>query len=339
MKKKLRITVLMDAACIASEDPCFTAVNGEPTTEYHVVSTLRQLGHQIAVLGVDADLGAVVNGLCEQRPDLVFNLTEVFRGDRCQDRNLAALLELSGLPFTGTGATGLMLCRGKGLCKQLLNLHRLRVPAFMVFPQGKPIRIPVGLRYPMVIKPVDADGSDGIANASLVCTPAALTERVLLVHERWRQAAIAEEYIEGRELYVSVLGNHRLRVLPPREIFLGTGNGDGPQLATYRVKWDPEYQKKWNIRFDFADVSAPLMRRLESVCKRVYRQLQLRDYGRIDLRVTPDERIVVLEVNPNPDIAYGEEVAESAERGGIAYPDLLQQILRLAMRRYRCARA
>lgn len=332
MKRFLRITVLMDAACVAADDPDFIGATGEPSTEYHVVANLRELGHKVSVLGVDRDVAAMVAGLRTQQPDLVFNLTEVFRGDRRHDRNLAALLELCGLPFTGSGATALMLCRGKGLCKQLLNLHRIRVPGFAVFHPGKSLRPPAGLRYPLVVKPVDEDGSEGISNGSLVKTTEALRERVTLVHERWRQAAIAEEYIDGRELYVAVLGHERLRVLPPREIFLG--NGDGPVMATYRVKWDHEYQERWNIRFGFAEVSDLLMRRLERVCKRAYRLLQLRDYGRIDLRVTPDGRIYVLEVNPNPDIAYGEEVAEAAERAGLSYPQLLQSILRMAMRRY-----
>ncbi len=334
MKKPLRITVLMDAACILAHDPDFLVIPDEPSTEFHVVSTLRALGHQVAILGVDDDVGAVIAGLRDQQPEIVFNLTEVFRGDRRQDRNLAALLELSGLPFTGSGSTALMLCRGKGLCKQLLNLHRIRVPGFTVLPPTKPIRLPVGLHFPMVVKPVDEDGSNGISNASLVRTPEALAERVALVHERWRQAAIAEEYVEGRELYVAVVGNDRLRVLPPREIFLGGGGGDGPVLATYRVKWDHEYQEKWGIRFGFAELDPALMKSLERVCKRAYRQLQLRDYGRIDIRIDAQGRIFILEVNPNPDIAYGEEVAESAERAGMAYPQLLQDILRMAMRRY-----
>ncbi len=323
----------MDAACIAAEDPLFHSPEGEPNTEYHVVSTLRRLGHEVSVLGVDDDVEHIVTGLREQQPELVFNLTEIFRGERRQDRNLAALLELSGLPFTGSGATGLMLCRSKGLSKQLMNLHRIRVPRFMVAIPARKWRIPAGLKFPLVVKPVYADGSEGISNGSLVRSPEALKERVAMVHERWRQPAIAEEYVEGRELYVSVLGNERLLVLPPREILFGNGNDNGPVLATYRVKWDDAYRRKWGIDFDFAELPEPLMKQLTRICKRLYRRLHLRDYGRIDLRVTPEGKIVILEVNPNPDIAYGEEVAEAAERAGITYPQLLQRIVRMAMRR------
>ncbi len=333
MKMPRRITVMMDAACIDAGDPDFGSQEGEPTTEFHVVSTLRDLGYDVFILGVHDDAGAVVDGLRKQRPDLVFNLTEEFRGDRRQDRNLAALLELIGVPFTGSGALGLSLCRSKSLCKQLLNLHRIRVPGFMVLRARRIPRIPVGLKFPLVVKPVYEDGSVGISNASRVMTPESLMERARQVHQRWCQPAIAEEYIEGRELYVSVLGNERRQVLPPREFFRDNPNGDGPLMATYRVKWDEDYQDKWNIRFGFAAVDEPLMTKLDRICKRTCRSLHLRDYARIDLRLTPDGRIYILEVNPNPDLAYGEEVAESAERAGISYAALLQKIVRMAMRR------
>jgi D-alanine-D-alanine ligase len=152
------------------------------------------------------------------------------------------------------------------------------------------------------------------------------------VHEKWQQIAIAEEYVEGRELYVTILGNKRLTVLPPREILFGDANG--PIIATSRVKWDSEYRDKWKIEYRPAKLEAGLSKRIARVCRRAYRLLQLRDFGRIDLRVEEDGRIVILEVNPNPDVAYGEDVAESAAAGGIAYNDLINCILRHALRRY-----
>ena len=190
------------------------------------------------------------------------------------------------------------------------------------------------LQYPMVVKPAYADGSEGISNASLVSNEELLKDRIRLVHERWNQPAIAEEYVTGRELYVSVLGNKRLSVLPPREIFLSRTSDNGPIHATYRVKWDQEYRKKWNITFGLADLEESVMAHIAGVCKRVYRILQLQDYGRIDVRLTPENRLVILEVNPNPDIAFGDEVAESAEKAGIPYRQLIDRILRLALKRY-----
>jgi len=334
MKRTLDVVALMDEACIPEGDPELRAAPDEPTTEYHVVRTLRRLGHRVTILGVHHNVEVIVTTLVEQKPDIVFNLTEVFRGSRRLDKNIAALLEMIGVPFTGTGAVGLMLCRGKGLCKQLLSLHKIRVPGFVVIPPGRAVRAPKALNYPMVVKPAYADGSEGISNASLVTNESVLKERANMVHERWTQPAIAEEYVAGRELYVSILGNKRLSVLPPREIFLNSEGSNGPILATYRVKWDEGYRKKWSITFGLADVEPSVMANIERVCKKVYRVLQLQDYGRIDLRLTPENKLVILEVNPNPDIAYGDEVAESAEKAGLSYDKLIDRILHLAMQRY-----
>jgi D-alanine-D-alanine ligase len=331
--KRLRITVLVDDACRPEGDPDYCSEATAGMTESHVVNALREMGYPVSVLAVGADPGEIVSRVRATRPGLVFNLTEEFRGMRHYDQHVAAVLELMGVPFTGSGSIGLVLTRDKGLCKQLLSHHRVHVPAFAVFAPGHAIRVPAGLSYPLVVKPACEDGSDGIALASLVRDEKALTERVRLVHERWRQAAVAEAFIPGRELYVGVLGNRRLCVLPPREIVFGTAEQGGPVLATGRVKFDKAYRENWDIRFEFAALDAALRSRLERICTRAYRILRVRDYGRIDLRIRPDGRIVILEVNANPDLAYGDELAEAAERAGIAYEALIRRIVRSATRR------
>ncbi|MHC4618202.1 MAG: D-alanine--D-alanine ligase family protein [Planctomycetota bacterium] len=335
MRRRLKITVLVDAAEIPDNDPEFTGDPEQWTTEYHVIDSLRTLRYKVSVLGAVDDIGTIVNSLAEHKPDIVFNLTEAFRGDRRLDKNIVGLLEMLGIPFTGTGATGLMLCRDKRLCKQLLSLHRIRVPGFLSLSRNRPVRVPKTLRYPLVVKPAFEDSSEGISNASLVNNEDELRERVQFVHERWEQPVIAEEYIEGRELYVSILGNRRLFMLPFRECVFDYEGNDGPQLATYRVKWNKEYRQKWNIKFGFADIDPSVVKSIERVCKRVYHALHIRDYGRIDLRLTPDNKVVILEANANPDLAYGEEVAESAEKAGISYDDFIERILRFARRRYK----
>ncbi|MHC4646583.1 MAG: D-alanine--D-alanine ligase family protein [Planctomycetota bacterium] len=334
MSRKLHITVLVDAAEITANDPDFSSAPEARTTEYHVIGALRDLGHHVSVLGAVDDIGTIVRNLADRGPTMVFNLTEAFAGDRRLDKNIAALLEMLHIPFTGTGSTGLILCRDKRLCKQLLSLHRIRVPGFVSLARNRAVRVPHALRYPLVVKPAFEDSSEGISNASLVASEAELKERVRFVHERWEQPAIAEEYIEGRELYVSIMGNSRLKTLPIRECLFDFA-GEGPQLATYRVKWNPQYRQKWNIRFEFAALEPPIVANIERTCRRVYHALHLRDYGRIDLRLTPDNRVVVLEANANPDIAYGEEVAEAAEKAGIHYEELIDRILNLALRRYK----
>jgi len=335
MSRKLKVTVLVDENTIPTDDPEFTGAVETGSTEFHVIQTLRELGHRISVLGFVDDIAALVGVLGENRPDIVFNLTEHLGGDRRQDKNIAALLEMTGIGFTGTGPAGLLLCRDKRVCKQLLSLHKIRVPGFISLPPGRKLRIPKALRYPLVVKPALEDSSEGISNASLVADEAALVERAHFVHQRWDQPAIAEEYIEGRELYVGVIGNNRLKVLPPRECFFKSDAADAPNLLTYRLKWNEQYRKKWNIEFGFAELDEPVAEHVKRVCKKVYRVLQLRDYGRIDLRLRSDNRLFVLEANPNPDIAYGEEVAEAAQKAGISYKNLIDRILRLALRRYK----
>ncbi len=176
MARQLKVTVLADVAAIPDNDPDFTAVPATPTTEYHVIGTLRALGHKVSVLGAVSDVGTIANTLSEQKPDMLFNLTEEFAGDRRQDKNVAALLELLGVAFTGTGTTGLMLCRDKRLCKQLLGLHRIRVPGFVFLPPRQTVRLPKSLCYPLVVKPAFEDSSEGISNASLVTNEAAFSE-------------------------------------------------------------------------------------------------------------------------------------------------------------------
>jgi len=332
MTAPMNVTVLMDAGAIPDDDADFAA-DPQKTTEGHVVTALRELGHTVRPVPVGYDVPEVVAALSDADPDLVFNLAEQFANDRRLDVSVVGLLEMMHLPYTGTGPAGLMLCRDKGLCKQLLSLHRIRVPDFAVFPPARPPRVRKRLRYPLIVKPVYEDGSDGIAIASLVSSDAELLDRVRFVHDRFQQVAIAEEYIAGRELYVSVLGNARLRVFPAREIRFGAADAGGPPIATSRVKWDKGYRQKWRIAYGDADLDEPTFAAVARVCKRAYRVLQLQDFGRIDLRLTPDNKITLLEANPNPDVAYGDEVAEAARAGGMEYNQLIDAICRLALRR------
>jgi len=336
MSQKLNITALVDEGEIPAGDPDFSTPDNSSRTEYHVVAALRELGHNVSVLGAGENTTAMVTTLTDSKPDLVFNLTEHIGGNRQQDKNIAALLEIMQIPFTGTGVNGLLLTRDKRLCKRLLSSHRIRVPGFASLPMNKPVRVSKKLHYPLIVKPALEDSSEGITNASVVADEDELKERVEFIHSRWQQPVIAEEYVEGRELYTSILGNSRLFVLPVRECIFTHQAGKGPQLATYRVKFNKQYREKWGIEFGFADLETSILKHIEHVCKRVYRALQIRDYGRIDLRLTDDNQVIILEANANPDLAYGEEIAEAAEKAGFAYAVFIDRILKTALRRYRC---
>jgi D-alanine-D-alanine ligase len=228
----------------------------------------------------------------------------------------------------------MVIARGKALSKKLLAYHRIRVPAFAVFPRGRKVRRPAHLKYPVIVKSLIEHASVGIARASVVETDEKLAERVAFVHERVGTDAIAEQYIDGRELYVGVLGNNRLTVLPTWELVFGNVPPNAPLIATERVKHDLRYQDRWGILQGPAENLPPAVaRQIPNVTKRIYRTLELDGYARIDYRLSPDGQLYFLEANPNPEIAASEEFAQAALHVGIRYPELLERVLRLGLQR------
>jgi D-alanine-D-alanine ligase len=300
--------------------------------EYDVVRALRTLGHEVSVLGVGTDLGAVRQAISEFKPEIAFNLLEAFDGIVTWDHNVVAFLELSRVPYSGCNARGLLLARDKALAKRLLTFHRIATPDFAVFTRGRVIRRPKRLAFPLIVKSLTLDASIGISQASVVDDEARLQERVRFIHESTETDAIVEQYVEGRELYVGVLGNHRLRVLPTWELSFQHMPDDARKIATERVKWSLSYQKKHGIVSAKAtDLDPALTRRIESICRRVHRSLMLSGYVRIDLRLTAAGQIYVMEANPNPQLARDEDYARSAARAGIGYKALIARILSLGL--------
>ncbi len=307
-------------------------------TGYDVRKALRRRGHDVRVLSVADELKPIRDEIETWKPDVVFNLLEQFRGETAYDQNVASYLELTRIPYTGCNPRGLILARGKDLSKKLLSYHRIPVPAFTVFPIGRRIRRPARLPFPLIVKSLSEDSSRGIAQASVVDSDAKLAERVAFIHERVGTAAIAEQYIDGRELYVGVLGNDRLRVLPVWELHFGTLPPGASRIATEKVKFDVNYQERRGIMQGPAEeLPAELRGRIGSLAKRICRTLELDGYARIDFRLGPDGVPYVLEANPNPDIAEDEYFAQSAQHDGLAFPDLVERILGLGISRGRVA--
>jgi len=334
--KKLRLLALMDEVLVPPDDPPkdVDVTEAEWKTEFDVVTTLRNLGHEVQCLGVGSDLGVVRNAIAEGQPHAVFNLLEDFHDVPIYDQNVVSYLELLGVPYTGCNSRGLMLARDKGISKKLLYYHRIPVPEFTVFRMGSPVRRPARLAFPLIVKSLTKEGSAGIAQTSLVSDDEKLAERVALIHKRQRTDAIAERYIDGRELYVGVLGNQRLMVLPIWELLFTKVPEEAPRIATERVKWDAAYRTRHGIKSSLAKgLPDALVARIKVLCKRIYRVLELSGYARIDLRLDSEGRVYVLEANPNPQLAYGEDFAESAERAGVKYDGLLQRIVNLALQR------
>jgi D-alanine-D-alanine ligase len=330
--RPLRALVLVHEDLVPPDDPPRAALDtAEWKMEYDVVSTLRDLGHDVRPLGVRSDLGVIRQAVEEFKPRIAVNLLEEFDGVAVYDQNVVAYLELLRVAYTGCNPRGLMLSRDKGLTRKILAYHRVRGPEFSVFPIGRKVRRRPSLAFPLIVKSLSEDASLGISQASVVDTDDRLAERVAFIHESVGTAAIAERYIEGRELYVGILGNRRLQVFPVWELRMDRLPEEAKPIATERVKWSRKYQQKYGITWGPARLAPDLAARLQALAKRVYRLLELSGYARIDFRLDAENRIWVLEANPNPDIGYGAELPESAEKAGLSYEALLQRIVTLGL--------
>jgi D-alanine-D-alanine ligase len=308
-------------------------VTAEWRTEYDVVSTLKALGHEVQALGVHDDLGDIRRTCEEWKPHIAFNLLEAFNDVTIFDQNVVSHLELLKLPYTGCNPRGLLLARDKSLSKKLLAYHRIPVPESEVFRIGRPVRRPKRLAFPLIVKSLTQEASIGISQASVVETDEKLRERVAFIHDSIGTAAIVEQYIDGRELYVGVIGNSKLQALPVWELFFTNMPPEAKRIATDRVKWSVKYQKKYEIESGPARDLAPATTELiQHLCKRTFRALELSAYARIDLRLDAEGRAWVIEANPNPQIAKGEDFAASAEAAAMPYESLIQRIVNLGLR-------
>jgi D-alanine-D-alanine ligase len=333
--KRLRTLVVVHSSLVPPEtlDGFSEKEIDEWRTEYDVITALRAAGHEVHTLGVLDSLTELRSALLESKPELVFNLLEEFNGIVTYDQHVVAFLELMRSPYTGCNPRGLLLSRDKVLCKQLLAFHRIPTPQFAVFRRGQRVTVPRRLRPPLFVKSATEDASLGIAQASVVDDIAKLRERVQFMHDQIGSDALVEEYIEGRELYVGMLGNERLTRMPVWEMQFGSL----PQLAiaTRKVKWDRAYQKRYEITTRAADDLPPtVLHQLDRLSRRIYRALHLSGCARIDFRVKQDGSVFMLEANPNPNLAREEDFAESARAAGIEYDGLLERIMTLG-RNYR----
>jgi len=332
--KRLRILVLMHEDLVPPDPLNGQDVAGaEWKTEYDVVSTLRKLGHDVRPLGIKSDLGVLRSAIEDWKPHIAFNLLEEFDGVAVYDQNVVSYLELLRVPYTGCNPRGLMLARDKVLSKKLFSFHRIPFPEFMVVPQGRAVKRPKWLSFPLIVKSVTEEASLGISQASIVEDDDKLKERVEFIHESVGTGALIERYIEGRELYVGVMGNGHVQVLPVWELIMDKLPEDARRIATERVKWSRTYQTKYGIRSGEAkNLPEGKGEEIQHLAKRVYRTLGLSGYARIDVRMDREGNVYVLEANPNPQIAQDEDFSDSAEKAGYAYKDLLQELLNIGLR-------
>ncbi len=294
------------------------------SVESQVLRVLRLQQGCVAVVPYDADIDITSAALRALNPRLVFNLTEWIAGDRSQDHVITRVLERLGLPYTGTAGEGLRLARDKVRAKAVVAGLGVATPAHYAPGMPGSTRVP----FPLFVKPHFGDGSDAISGAALVKTRDELHARLATLRARKLGPVLCEEYIEGRDLFVALLGNQP-QVLAPLELVVGRQGRGAPRFATQRLKHDAAYKRRWQVRYRKARLPRALINEIRDSSRRIFHALKLRDYARIDYRLTADNRLVFIEVNPNPDLGrhtFGREQCFA----GVAYADLIRRIVSAA---------
>jgi len=332
-KKKLRVIMLADEKLIPKGNlQEFSEKQRElRKTEFDVKDALEALGHEVWPIGVADDLSTIRGAIDAHKPHIAFNLVEEFQGIAHLDQHVVSFLELSRQAYTGCNPRGLTLARDKAITKMILAYHGLAVPEFAIFPPRRKPKRPERLPFPLFVKSLTEEGSLGISGASIVHDDEKLIERVEYIHRTTTSTAIAEQFIEGREIYVGVMGNERTTVLPAWEMSMSELPPDAPLIASDRAKWDPEYQRQVGLKTGPAKLAKPLARQLAKLSKEIYNLLGMSGYARLDYRVTEDGKAYLLEANPNPQIARDEDFALSAKHVGMDYEELIQRLLQFGM--------
>ena len=333
IKRALRILVLVHEDLVPPETTSgLSDKEIQPwKCEFDVISTLQELGHEVKPLGLYDDLNVLRKEMESFKPHIAFNLLEEFHGHALYDQHMVSYLELKRQAYTGCNPRGLTVAHDKALSKKILAYHRVNVPGFAVFQLNRKVRRPPRLPFPLLVKSISVEGSVGISQASIVNDDTKLAERVQFIHRQTNTAAIAEQYVDGREIYVGVLGNERLQTFTPWELKIKRLPEGAPNIATYKLKWDYRYQERVGVTTEPANLPAELESRIAALSKRIYKLLFLSGYARLDYRLTEDGKLYLLEANPNPNLSYGEDFAESAHHTGLTYPELLQKIVTLGL--------
>ncbi len=317
----------------SSERAPLTRTLDRKEVEDEVAEALGRLGHRATLHCLDGSIKSL-HALARVDCDLVFNLAESFAGNDTADFCIAAYLELIGKRFTGAGSHGLMYAQDKAMAKKILEFHGIHTPVFARSYRGR-LDFSHDLEFPVIVKPAREDGSIGIEFNAVVSSIRELMERIDWLHANFRSPVLIEEYVEGREMYVGVLGNENPAALPVIELDLSKLPEGTPRIAGAEVKWGKGTRAYRDTKSALAegltDETASL---LQQTAVAVYQALELRDYARIDMRLRPDGRVAVIEANPNPWLASRAEFAMAARRAGRTYAQLVSEIVELAMARY-----
>src|SRR5688572_7163389 len=336
---KLKIVIIYDRVLIeddeepsATEKSPVTRTLDKKEVEDEVSEALTKLGHEPVMYELDGTLKSLL-GLAKLDCDLVFNLAESFADDDTADYKIAAFLDLLGKNYTGTGASGLMLSQDKAVAKKIFAFHGIHTPVFAKSFRGR-LDFSHDLHFPVIVKPAREDGSIGIEFSAVVNSIRELMERIDWLHANFDSPVLIEEYVEGREMYVGVIGNDKPEALPVVELDLSKLPDGTPRIASAEVKWGKGTKAYRDTKSAIAtDLSEEAVAALQQTAVAAYQALELRDYGRVDMRLQPNGRVAVIEVNPNPWLSSKAEFAIAARKSGRTYPQLVEEIVELAMAR------
>lgn len=305
----------------------------ERKTEHDIYKALCKLGHEVALLPVMDKVGFLFKEILQFQPDIVFNQVEQFNGQAFQERNFVAFLEMMGVAYTGTNVSGIILSKNKSIAKKILCHHKILTPDFLVIHKNfsEFSEMTHTLTFPLIVKPLNEDASYGISQHSIVQDDYALKKRVDYILDVMKQEVLVEEYIIGREIYSSLLGNNAITCFPPREMIFKNSIAEDHKIATFQAKWNDSYRKKWGIENIFPKFPPRLEEKIQEESLRIYNALGLEGYARLDLRLTPEGDIFFIEANPNPHLARDEDFALSAKKSGMDYETLIQKILELGL--------
>jgi D-alanine-D-alanine ligase len=292
-----------------------------------VAKALERLGHEVSKFGVRGDIRALIAEVEKKKPELVFNLLEQFNEDQKSDVASVGLLDLLRVPYTGGGPGEFYLAGDKGLQKKVLAFEGISFPRFIVFSKDASFETGGKLRMPLFVKPMHLDASVGIDSGALVNDSSALFERVTKIHRELQDDAIAEEYIEGREIYVAIVGNADPIALPPIEVDFTGFPKDKPRVLDTKAKWDKKSAEYAGTKAVIAKLPDELAAKLKKISLEAYRAVRVRDYGRVDLRLTDSGEIYVIEVNASCYLEKDSELAMAAKAAGLSYDDLVGKIV------------
>ena len=336
---KLKIIVLYDRVLVdESEEPAagdkapVVRTLDKKEVEEEVADALTKLGHDPVMYELDGTQKSLL-GLGRVECDLVFNLAESFADDDTADFKIAAFMELLGKKYTGTGTHGLMLAQDKAVAKKIFAFHGIHTPTFAKSYRGR-LDFSHDLQFPVIVKPAREDGSIGIEFSAVVNSIRELMERMDWLHAHFDSPVLIEEYIDGREMYVGVIGNDNAEALPIVELDLSKLPGGTPRIAGAEVKWGKGTKAYRDTKSAIAtDVPDDTMQTLQQTAIAAYQALELRDYGRVDMRLQPDGKVHVIDVNPNPWLSSRAEFVMAARKSGRTYSRLVEEIVELATAR------